>query len=360
MATTERVFAMPDPGEGLSAGEVVAWLVAEGDQVALNQPLVEVETDKATVEIPSPVAGRIVRLHADEGATVPVGDPLVTFEVDAATGRVPATPAVRAEARRLGVDIDAVTGTGAQGRVSADDVRATAERGRSAAETAPYDVEEVTGLRRVSAERLERVVRETPLVTTFRTLDCVSVQAVRTELGVSPLPVILKALADTCGRHPSLNACWLPDPPAVRRYRRVDVGLGIDTQRGLALGVVRDVAGRSVPELAREIQRLAEDARAGGIALADAAGSTISVSNTGTYGSEAGTPIPEPGVAAVLAIGVIAPRALVIDGEVQARPACTLSLTFDHRVLDGATAGRALTDLVDLLQDGRRLRDLAR
>jgi 2-oxoisovalerate dehydrogenase E2 component (dihydrolipoyl transacylase) len=374
----ERVFVMPDLGEGLEEGEIVAWLVAEGDDVALNQPLVEVETAKAAVEIPSPFAGRVVTFGAPAGTAVPVGAPLVTFEVDAPdtavaevpaperAGPVAATPAVRAQARNMGLSIDAIAGTGPDGRVTSEDVAAAARATgmksfvEPSVETAPYDAVDVGGVRKMAADRLTKVARETPLVTTFRTVDCTELQAVRGELGLSPLPIVIKALADTCTRHPLLNAGWSNDPPAIHQFRRVDAGIGIDTEHGLMIGVVRDVGARAAEEIAAEIRRLADAARTRTLELKDRIGSTLTVSNTGSYGSEAGTPIPEPGVATVLAIGVIEPRALVVDGEVVARPACTLSLTFDHRVLDGAAAGRGLTDLVALLHDGARLRDLAR
>ena len=140
----------------------------------------------------------------------------------------------------------------------------------------------------------------------------------------------------------------------------VNVGVAVDTEHGLVVPAVRDAGRLGISELAGEIRRVAEAARAGTAKGADLTGATVGVSNTGSYGSEAGTPLLTPGCAVTLAMGVIAPRALVVDGAVVARPACTLSLTFDHRVLDGATAGRALTDLVDLLQDPVRLRDLPR
>jgi 2-oxoisovalerate dehydrogenase E2 component (dihydrolipoyl transacylase) len=400
----ERVFLLPDPGEGLTEAEVLAWLVREGDVVELNQPLVEVETAKAAVEIPSPFAGRVVTIHAAAGELVAVGSALVTFDVDggdegdgleehsaggaarshvvtgdggrasegsgrgaeppAARSSTPAggagsTPAVRRLARELGVDVTAVAGTGPRGRVTADDVRGVVSEGDARGAGAGFDLVGVSGVRRVVAERLAAVVRETPLVTTFRTVDCSALEVVRGELGVSPLPLVVRALAEICVAHPMLNAAWVDEGPSIRVYRRVDAGIGIDTDRGLTVAVVKDAGHRGIGDLAAEIRRLADAARAGSLTAAEATGSTITVSNTGSYGSEAGTPIPEPGVAVVLALGVIAPRALVVGGDVVARAACTLSLTFDHRVLDGALAGRALTDLVALLQDGARLRDLS-
>jgi pyruvate dehydrogenase E2 component (dihydrolipoamide acetyltransferase) len=390
----ERVFLLPDPGEGLTEAEVVAWLVAEGDTVELNQPIAEVETAKAVVEIPSPYAGVVVRLHASAGQAVAVGEALVTFSVDgdddgsaggAARSHVetanqrqttigsqrgaepPAapspppgagtvsTPAVRRLARELGVDISTVRGTGTDGRVTSEDVR------RAGSPSGSGDIEgervPVSGVRRAVAEMLGRQAA-IPQVTTFRTVDCTALDVFRRELGVSPLPVVAAALCRTIVGHPLVNALWEEDAIVMRAA--VHLGMAADTERGLMVPVVRDAGSMGIAALGAEIKRVAELARGGRLAPSDTHGATIGISNTGSYGSEAGTPILTPGSAVTLAVGVIAPRALVVDGEVVARPACTLSLTFDHRVLDGAAAGRALTDLVALLQDADRLRDLSR
>ena len=396
----ERVFVLPDPGEGLTEAEVVAWLVAEGDTVELNQPLAEVETAKAVVEIPSPYAGVVVRLHAEAGGSVAVGDALVTFRVDGggedsaggsarshaassggseatdgsrrgagpppppsplpAAGSI-STPAVRRLARDLGVEIGSVAGTGAAGRVTADDVRRMAGSGSAPPEAVATDgggeVRALDPVRRA----IGRVLTEQaaiPQVTTFRTVDCSALEVVRRELDVSPLPVVAAALCRTIEAHPLLNSAWADQWSLVRGP--VDIAIATDTERGLMVPVVRDAGHRGIGDLASEVRRVADIARAGRLTPADTANATIGLSNTGSYGSEAGTPILTPGSAVTLAIGMIAPRALVVNGEVVARPACTLSLTFDHRVLDGAAAGRALTDLVALLQDPARLRDLPR
>ncbi|HWO70480.1 MAG TPA: dihydrolipoamide acetyltransferase family protein [Actinomycetota bacterium] len=381
-----RAFLLPDLGEGLEEARVVRWLVAEGQEVALNQPLVEVETAKATVEIPSPYAGRVVRLHASTGEAVKVGDPLVTFEVAgegadegapaepspaaepaarapvepsppaaelAARAPVAATPAVRRLARELGVDLAAVRGTGPGGRVTREDVE------RAAAAGPEEEVERIPHgpVRRAVAENLTRAYA-VPQVTTFRTVDCTHLEALRRELGVSPLPVVVRALCEVLRRHPMLNASWTED--AVLVHRRIAVGIATDTERGLVLPVLRDPDRMGILEMAREIERLAAAARAGALPPSELAGGTISVTNTGSYGSEFGTPILAPGHAVTLGLGVVAPRALVVDGAVVARPACILSVTFDHRVLDGAAVGRALGDLVDLLQDPDRLGALPR
>jgi pyruvate dehydrogenase E2 component (dihydrolipoamide acetyltransferase) len=155
-----------------------------------------------------------------------------------------------------------------------------------------------------------------------------------------------------------LNAEWRED--GIRVHARVHVGIAVDTERGLVVPAVRDVGALGIGEVAAEIGRLAAAARDGTLAGDAGTGTTISVSNTGSYGSEAGTPLLNPPNAVTIALGVIAPRAVVVDGLVEARPACTLSCTFDHRVLDGADVGRALTDLVAMLEDPERLRGLPR
>jgi len=353
----ERVFVLPDPGEGLTEAEVVAWLVAEGDTVELNQPLAEVETAKAVVEIPSPYAGVVVRLHAEAGGSVAVGDALVTCQVDGGGEGSVSTPAVRRLARDLGVDIGAVAGTGPSGRVTAEDVRlaADASSARSDTSTADGEVRAVDPVRRAIARVLSEQAA-IPQVTTFRTVDCTALEEVRRERDVSPLPVVAAALCRTIEAHPLLNAAWADQGTLIRGS--VDIAIATDTERGLMVPVVRDAGRRGIGDLASEVRRVADLARAGGLRPADTANATVGLSNTGSYGSEAGTPILTPGSAVTLAIGVIAPRALVVNGDVVARPACTLSLTFDHRVLDGGGAGRALTDLVALLQDPAGLRDL--
>jgi len=377
----ERVFALPDLGEGLEEAVVTQWLVAEGDEVQLNHPIAEIETAKAVVEVPSPFAGTVVRLHAEAGATLVVGSPLVTFDVTgpaapsesepparpspadlssierATSGRVPATPAVRRLARDLGVDLAAVTPSGPDGRVTRIDVEAAAGVERAASDLEDVDIVPVTPVRKVIADRLAQVAA-IPQVTTFREVDCTALDATRAELGVSPLPLFVRALADVCADHPMLSSSWGGDRILV--YRTVNVGIATDTERGLVVPVLKDARSKGIAEIAEEISALAERARANALERDDLAGATIAVTNTGSYGSEFGTPLLNPGHAVTIALGVIEPRALVVDGRVDARPACTLSLTFDHRVLDGATIGRALTALVETLQSSERLSRLPR
>jgi pyruvate/2-oxoglutarate dehydrogenase complex dihydrolipoamide acyltransferase (E2) component len=380
--------------------------VKEGDPVSLNQPIVEVETAKATVEIPSPFAGTIDRLHGQVGETVNVGAPLVTFEVEddvgaveeeAAPPTVPATPAVRRRAKELGVELSGIAGSGPGGRITHEDVDRAARSGTPVAAEArepaeerrpspgggmgpaleqeqragaralwtmmmptDADVRPISMIRRTIAENLTRVVREVPQVTTFRTLDSTALEVFRREAGLSPLSIVVRALADVCKDHRSLNASYMAEQGEIWLHRRVHVGIATDTERGLLVPVVRDVGDLTLGEVAAEIQRLASAARDGSIRIEEMTGGTITVTNTGSYGSEFGTPIINRAQAAILGLGAIAPRALVVDGQVVARPACTLSLTFDHRLLDGATAGRAFGDLVAALSSPDRLEALPR
>lgn len=366
-----RDFRLPDLGEGLEEAVLVQWLVEEGEQVELNQPIAEIETAKATVEIPAPFAGGILTLHWPDGSTIPVGTKLVTFETergdeagDHAGGSsqpARATPAVRKLAKELGVDLSRVMGSRPEGRLTREDVEVAAREGGATAGIANNDAQAqkvaVSPIRAALAERLSRAAA-VPQVTTFRTVDCTELDALRRQLDVSPLPIVVRALASICADHPLLNASWAGD--SILLHRRVNVGVAIDTELGVVVPPVKDAGDLGIPAIAGEIARLASNAREGTLTPLDLSGETIAVSNTGSYGSEYGTPLLNPGNAVTLALGAIEPRALVVDDEVVARPACTLSLTFDHRILDGADAGRALTDLVGLLEDGERLRGLPR
>jgi 2-oxoisovalerate dehydrogenase E2 component (dihydrolipoyl transacylase) len=361
----ERTFTLPDLGEGLEDAVVANWLVAEGAEVQLNQPIAEIETAKAVVEMPSPYAGRIVRLHAAVGDTVAVGAPLVTFDVraeespaattSAAASAARATPAVRKLAKEQGVDLSEVSGSGPERRVTREDVEAAA--GGPKDDDDHVELVPISPVRRAIAENLKRTAA-IPQVTTFRTVDATALEDLRTELGLSPLPVFVRALAEVTAEHRWLNAAW--SERGIRLHASVNVGIATETERGLVVPVLRDARSKGSGEIATEIARLAKRARSNELTPADTSGATIAVSNTGSYGSESGTPLLNPGHAVTIALGVIEPRALVIDGKVEPRPACTLSLTFDHRVLDGATVGRALGALVDLLESPERLRELPR
>lgn len=366
---TLRDFRLPDLGEGLQEATLVQWLVAEGQDVELNQPIAEIETAKATVEIPSPYEGTILRLHCTDGTTITVGTSIATYEIDAhdstrvdgeeqRLGPIPASPAARKLARERGIELRDVRGSGPGGRVTRDDIEAVlrAEGHEAGPRPSPRSREiPLSAIRASIAERLEQAAA-VPQVTTFRTVDCTELDRLRRELDVSPLPIVVRALAEVCIEHPPLNAAWTGS--SIRMYGRVDAGIATDTERGLVVPVVKDVGELGIGALATEISRLAAAARDGRLTAMDIGEATITVSNTGSYGSEFGTPLLNPGNAVTLALGRIAPRAIVVGGAVVARPACTLSVTFDHRALDGATVGRGLGALVELLEGREGLRGL--
>jgi 2-oxoisovalerate dehydrogenase E2 component (dihydrolipoyl transacylase) len=285
-------------------------------------------------------------------------------------GAVRATPPVRRLAKQLGVDMASLAGTGPEGRITREDVEAAAGERRPGPSVAVEgaDVAEVIpvrGVRRLIAEKMSRSASEIPHVTTFLTVDCHWLQLFREELAsttgarISPLPLVLAALCRVVREHPLLNATFTANSEIVL-YRSIHVGIATDTDRGLIVSVVRDADRLGIAELASEIGRLAEAVRAGTARLEEVSGSTITVSNVGSFGSEYGTPIINHPESSILALGVIEDRALVVDGRVAVRPACTLSLSFDHRVMDGAQAGRALSALGDLLESPFQLGALPR
>ncbi|MGH2724278.1 MAG: dihydrolipoamide acetyltransferase family protein [Actinomycetota bacterium] len=424
----ERVFDLPDLGEGLEDAELVEWKVAEGDAVELNQPLADVNTAKALVELPSPFEGKIVKLHAAAGDVVKVGEPLVTFDVEAGAeepaeapkreavlvgygvdqeaaskrrrrlrppgertapaaragaepeparkGKVQATPPVRRLARERGVDLTTVRGTGRGGRVTREDVLQASEgRAEPVAATAPgappaAGPEEervpVRGVRRLVAQKMARSWAEIPHVTTMHDADATWVDALRRELTeetgekVSALAVVVRALVDVCREHPGLNASWDGDAGEIVLKRRYHVGVAADTERGLVVPVVRDADRKGIVTLAREIAEVVEATRAGTATPEQVTGSTITVTNYGTFGSRAGTPIINHPEAAILGLGAIRRQAVVTDGRIEARPMVTLALSFDHRIMDGADADRAMRALVDILESPFRLGALPR
>jgi pyruvate dehydrogenase E2 component (dihydrolipoamide acetyltransferase) len=362
-----RSFTLPDLGEGLTEGEVARWLVAEGQEIAEDDPLVEIQTDKATVEIPSPYAGTVLRILVAEGEIVPVGTALVVVgapgetlpepaaeqssasvskgavvvaTTPASAGRVQATPVVRKIAQELAVNLAAVRGSGPGGRVTEDDVRA------AAADATPTEGrrEPLRGVRRVIAEHMARAHREVPPVTWVEECDF---EEVPLEL---LLPTVVKACAESLVEFPELNARLEED--AIVYLDRYDFGVAMQTDDGLVVPVVRGVDGKSVPEIGTEIAALAERARTGSLAPHELRGSTFTVTSAGKLAGLFQTPIVNHPEVAILSIGRIARRAVVRDGEVVVRQAGNLALTFDHRVVDGARAAAFGLAVIERVQSG--------
>jgi pyruvate dehydrogenase E2 component (dihydrolipoamide acetyltransferase) len=340
-------FKLPDLGEGLTEGEIARWLVQEGQDVAEDDPLVEIQTDKTTVEIPSPAAGKVARIMVGEGEVVPVGTVLVVIGEDGAMpaaapgespepSRVRATPLVRRVAQELGVDLAEVEGTGSQGRITEEDVRRAA--GPSEGRREP-----LRGVRRLIAEHMTRAHREVPPVTWVEECDFGGVDL---KLLV---PAVLKITADALKEFPELNARLEGDE--IVYLERYDIGVAVQTDQGLVVPVVRDCDSRSLDELGAELERLAEAARSGSLTPEELRGSTFTVTSAGKVAGLFQTPIVNHPEVAILSVGRVAERPVVRDGEVVVRPVGYIALTFDHRVVDGARAAEFGLAVIKRLQN---------
>jgi pyruvate dehydrogenase E2 component (dihydrolipoamide acetyltransferase) len=335
-------FKLPDLGEGLTEGEIARWLVTEGQEIREDDPLVEIATDKTTVEIPSPAGGVVSKILVQEGDVVPVGTIIVVIGGDAtapppavappvapargSADKVRVTPLVRRLAQELGVDLDAVTGTGPQGRITEEDVRgAGGGTGGTDGRREP-----IRGIRRQMFEHLARAHREIPPVTWVEECDFTDVDTKRL------LPLTLQAVAASLAEFPELNARI--DGNDLVYLDRHDIGVAVQTEQGLVVPVVRDVASKSADELGAEIARLAEAAHAGKLAPEELRDGTFTVTSAGKSAGLFTTPLVNHPQVAILGVYRIGERAVVRDGEIVVRRMGNVSVTFDHRVVDGKRA----------------------
>ena len=484
MSSRLKDFRLPDLGEGLTEGEILQWMVQVGDTVTLNQPIVEVETAKAAVEVPSPYAGLVTKIHHEAGATVDVGAPIITFDTDpsagpleqaagnaaagafanpvesaapkgvsvvgdptqgelvpsrrepgqeggaligevgangrtatlvgygprsvtatrrartdspaapvtaapaalmpapvaparvsaaqvgqaaaARSGALPvlAKPPVRKLAKELGVELTTLRGTGTGGAVTRTDVEAAASPAKADAPAASYDPATrerrvpVKGVRKLTAEAMVGSAFTAPHVTEFITLDMTPTMELRQRVAklpefagvkVTPLLFVAKALLLAVTRNPEVNATFAGDEIVVKDY--VNLGIAAATPRGLLVPNVKDADQLSLLELARALQALTDTAREGRTSPADMADGTITITNVGTFGVDNGTPILNPGESAILCFGVVRATPWVVDGEVVVRQVTQLSLSFDHRNVDGQLGSQFLSDIARVLAE---------
>ncbi|OGD28149.1 MAG: hypothetical protein A2V57_05270 [Candidatus Aminicenantes bacterium RBG_19FT_COMBO_65_30] len=392
-----KEFRFPDVGEGITEGEVVRWLVKEGDEVKADETVAEIETDKAVVEMPSPYAGTVLKLHFKEKDLIKVGQVLVTIgekgeavpadapaaaampaarpaipvpqAIPGRAGEVLAIPRVRALARELGVDIGTVTGTGPGGRITEDDVRAAkpgpAEKKPVIKVKAKYDLYgtleriPLRGVRRATAKKMRESLDHAAHVTHCDEADAGALAALRERMkpeveagGVklTYLPFIVKALVEALKLHPTLNATLDEEEGEIVVKRYYNIGIAVDIPEGLIVPVVKMADQKSVGDIAAEIQGLAKSARERTLDLADLKGGTFSITNVGVIGGDAATPIINYPEVAILATMKIAERARVAGGAVVVKTTLPLCLSFDHRVVDGAEAARFTKDLVRFLE----------
>ncbi|WP_430331854.1 dihydrolipoamide acetyltransferase family protein [Rhodococcus sp. ACT016] len=395
-------FRLPDLGEGLTEAELVSWAVAVGDTVALNQVIAEVETAKALVELPSPFAGVVRELLARPGDTVPVGTALIRIESTRAGGAeshggptadsvlvgygpstptpsrrrravadrarspeagVDAVPAARRAARELGIELATLTGTGRGGAITVDDVR-RAQPAPTPAAAASEDGREsrapIRSVRRQTAAAMVSSAFTAPHVTEFLTVDVTeTVQLLArlraatafANLHLTPLTLVAKALLLTLRAYPALNSSWSEDTQEIVTKHYVNLGIATATDRGLVVPNVRDAETLPLPDLCRAIGDLTDTARSGRATPEDLTGGTITITNVGVYGIDTGTPILNPGEAAIVALGAINRRPWVVGVDIVARDVTTLSVTVDHRLVDGEQASKFLADLGAMLTD---------
>jgi 2-oxoisovalerate dehydrogenase E2 component (dihydrolipoyl transacylase) len=448
---SNQTFHLPDVGEGLTEAEIVSWRVAPGDQVAVNDVLVEIETAKSLVELPSPFAGVVGDLLVEEGATVDVGAAIITIaDADAAPASATAEPAAPAEpegsgsvlvgygaaghttsrrrkpaerpvatsvgvvakppirklARDLDVDLAAVTPTGAAGEVTREDVVRHASQASvfrnietpewpevreetiavapeiaasavappfQAPSTSPRDAvapagdrEEaipVKGVRKATSSAMVRSAYSAPHVSVWTDVDATrTMELVKrlksspdyADVKISPLLIVARAVLWAARRTPMVNAAWidLEDGSAEIRVRHfVNLGIAAATPRGLLVPNIKDAQTLSMRDLAKALERLTLTAREGKTSPADQQNGTLTITNIGVFGMDAGTPIINPGESGIVAMGAIRQKPWVVDGEVRPRWVTTVSGSFDHRVIDGDGMSRFIADVAAVLEE---------
>ena len=451
-----QTFVLPDVGEGLTEAEIVQWRVAAGDTVGVNDVLVEIETAKSLVELPSPFAGTVGELLVGEGTTVDVGAPIITIEATDAASAGPSTigqtehgapeaaaaegegavlvgygtggsvasrrkkpapspaervassvgvvakPPIRKLARDLGVDLSAVTPSGPAGEVTRDDVvkhasqasvfrnLETPEWGAVREESIPVSApapasvapaptaapvsdsrEEtiaVKGVRKATSSAMVQSAYSAPHVSVWTDVDATrTMELVKrlkaspdfADVRISPLLIMARAVIWAARRTPMVNAAWVDgaDGAEIRVRRYVNLGIAAATPRGLLVPNIKDAQDLSMRDLARALEKLTLTAREGKTSPADQHGGTITITNIGVFGMDAGTPIINPGEAGIVAMGTIRQKPWVVDGEVRPRFVTTVSGSFDHRVIDGDGMSRFIADVASILEEPALLLD---
>lgn len=406
-------FILPDLGEGIAEGEIRKWLVKEGATIEEHQAVLEIETDKAVVEVPSPKGGTVLKLAKEEGETVKVGEVLMVIgeagekigeqpaaqekpaerpksvsvvgelpeeeeEVKPAAARpksvsvvgelpeheenvVLAVPAVRSFAKEQGVSLDKIKGTGPGGSISREDVlKATKLPAKDEDQHGPFERVAIKGLRKTIAKNLILAQKTAASVTETDEADITDLWALRARekkaledkgVHLTFMPFFMKAIQHTLMEFGTFNASVDEDREEIILKKYFNVGVAVDTAEGLIVTVVKNVEKKTIHDLAVELQSLSKQARERTVKLEDLRGSTFTVTNYGTYGSTFATPIINYPDVAILGTGKISDKPWVKDGKIVVRKILPLSLTFDHRVNDGAGAAKFLTRLLSYLED---------
>ncbi|MDA4137072.1 MAG: 2-oxo acid dehydrogenase subunit E2 [Thaumarchaeota archaeon] len=386
-------FKLPDIGEGVAEGEILKWLVKEGETVKEDQSLVEVMTDKVNVQIPSPRNGTIARTLVKEGEVVKVGQAILVIEVAAGSAPPPvpvepkaqmpspqgqvrtvqtqslgdsvlAPPATRRLARELGVDIAQVKGTGPNGRVTDEDVKRLGQPGAAGTHASNEERVPLRGVRKTTAERMAKSIHTIAQVTHVDEADVTELVLLREAFKGSAekrgvkltfLPLIIKAVVPALKEFLYVNSSLDEKTGEIVLKKDYNLGVAADTEQGLLVPVVRDADRKDIFELSAEIERLVAKARSGELGLEEVHGSTFTITNLGSVGGLFATPIVNYPEVAILGIHKITKRPVVRDGRIETRDMMYLSLSFDHRVIDGAYAARFMNKIIDTIQDPKKL-----
>jgi pyruvate dehydrogenase E2 component (dihydrolipoamide acetyltransferase) len=387
-----REFRFPDVGEGIAEGEIVHWLVKEGDWIEEDKDLVQVETDKAVITLHSPFTGRIETLHGREGETIKVGALLTTVEDGSKGAPAPqsertdsgtvvgslgeekeieivrpvlATPAVRALAKQMDLDLAQVKGTGPGGRITKEDVQRAAEKiaaplGAAADTYGPVEKVSLRGLRRTVAKRMAEASKRVAAVTLWEDADITELERLRADekkraeakgVKLTFLPFVIKASLAALKAHPYFNASLDEQAEEIILKKYYNIGIAVDTSDGLMVFVIKEADQKNLIDLAIEGAALADKARDRKIDLQELRGSTFTITNYGVVGVSYGTPIINYPEVAILGFGRIGDRPVVLNGQIVARKIMPLSLAFDHRVIDGVEAGRFLNVVIRHLEE---------
>jgi 2-oxoisovalerate dehydrogenase E2 component (dihydrolipoyl transacylase) len=397
------VFKLPDVGEGIAEAEIVAWHVEVGETVKEDQPLVDVMTEKATVEIGSPVTGKILSRKGEKGDVASVGDELVTIATQeqakapaptvAAAARAECTPsppkqqeaivraakppserttaapAVRTRAVALAIDLSTVEGSGPEGQILHEDIDAILLRRQGEKLTSASAVREgieeirVIGLRRQIAKTMQEAKRRIPHFSYVEEVDVTALEALRKDLNdrreersrLTLLPFLIRGLVKALPDHQGINAHFDDEAAIIRRHAAIHVGVATQTDRGLLVPVIRHAESLDPFDIAIEIARLSEAARAGKASREELSGSTITVTSLGPLGGIAATPIIKPPEVAIIGVNKILNRPIVHEGKIVIRKMMNLSSSFDHRVVDGFDAASFIQALKAYLEAPARL-----
>ena len=385
-------FVLPDLGEGITEGEIRRWVVKEGDSVAEHQTVLEIETDKAIVEVPSPRKGRVLKIRKEEGETAKVGEPLMTIamegddaepaaEIKPATEERPrsvsvvgvlpeeqdqktevlATPAVRALAKELGVRLETIKGSGPSGSITSEDLNKAAGKAQVAQDRlGPVERRPLKGLRRTIARNLMIAQRTTVSVTGMDEADITGLWELRERekealqvkgIHLTFLPFFIKAVQHSLAQHPMLNASVDEEKEEIIVKKYYNIGVAVDTPEGLMVPVIKDADKKTILELAADLQELSTKARERKITLDEMKGSTFTITNYGHFGGTFATPVINYPDVAILGTGRISEKPWVHNGQIVIRKVLPLSLTFDHRVTDGADASQFLTKVIGYIED---------